>query len=486
MSATKKNIIWSLMGNGLPLIAGVILFPKVIDSYGLNQFGLLTLAWALIGYFSLFDLGLSRALTHQISQATSENRSAREIAELTETTLIIIWVLGIFGGLILWFITPWIVISLLKIPSDSIHGSIEAFSLLAFVIPIVVHTSGLRAILEALHQFKSASLIRTFMGVGTFLGPYISSFISTSLTSPIVALILLRLLTWGMHIFAVHKTQILSAPHTLFNAGWLKPLFQFGGWMTVSNIIGPFLYYLDRFFIASILGASAAALYVAPYELITKMLIVPAAISGVLFPIFAKQWVNDPDISAKRLNQGIFYSAILLIPPSILLCFFAPEWLELWLGSKFSETGPAVVTWLSIGILFNSAAQIIFSKVQGAGRSDWTAKLHIAELLPYFALLWISLNIWGIAGAAFTWTARVFIDLLGLIYFGRKINPLNLSIIKPGLAFVSIFAFFLLISLLNLSLNTRLGISFFGLLAYAACSLAYLKTDGRLHWLKIK
>lgn len=474
------------MGNCLPLIAGVILLPKVIDAYGLNQFGLVTLAWALIGYFSLFDLGLSRALTHQISQATSENRSTREIAELTRSALLIIWALGIFGGLILWFITPWIVISFLKIPSDSIHESTKAFSLLAFAIPIVVHTSGLRAILEALHQFKSASLIRTFMGIGTFLGPYLSSFISTSLTSPITALILLRLLTWGMHIFAVHKTQILSAPHALFNAKWLKPLFQFGGWMTVSNIIGPFLYYLDRFFIASILGASAAALYVAPYELITKMLIVPAAISGVLFPIFTKQWVNEPDNSAKKLNQGIFYSAILLIPPSILLCFFAPEWLELWLGSKFSETGPAVVTWLSIGILFNSAAQIIFSKVQGAGRSDWTAKLHIAELLPYFSLLWISLNIWGIAGAAFTWTARVFIDLLGLIYFGKKINPLNLSIIKPGLAFVSIFAFFLLISLLNLSLDMRLGVSFFGLLVYAACSLAYLKSDGRLHRLKIE
>ena len=485
MSATKKNIIWSLLGNGLPLIAGIILFPKIIDAYGLDQFGLLTLAWALIGYFSLFDLGLSRALTQQISQATSENRSPTEIAELTRTALLVMWSLGIIGGLILWAITPWIVVSFLKIPSDSAQASIEAFSLLAFAIPIVVHTSGLRAILEALHEFKSASLIRTFMGVGTFLGPYLSSFVSTSLTSPIVALIVLRLFTWGMHIIAVHKTQILAVPHRVFDAAWLKPLFQFGGWMTVSNIIGPFLYYLDRFFIASILGASAAALYVAPYEIITKMLIVPTAISGVLFPIFAKQWANNPDDSAKKLNQGIFYSAILLVPPSIVLCFFAPEWLGLWLGSAFSETGPAVVTWLSIGILFNSAAQIIFSKVQGAARSDWTAKLHIAELIPYLGLLWICLNSWGIVGAAFAWTARVFIDLLGLMYFGKRINPLNLSIIKPGLAFVSLFAFFLLLSLINLSLNMRIGVICFGLAIYVVCSLAYIRKDGRLHWLKI-
>lgn len=486
MSATKKNIIWSLLGNGLPLIAGIILFPKIIDAYGLNQFGLLTLAWALIGYFSLFDLGLSRALTQQISQATSQNRSPTEIAELIRTALLVMWALGIIGGLILWAITPWIVVSFLKITSDIAPSSIEAFSLLAFGIPIVVQNSGLRAILEALHEFKSASLIRTFMGVGTFLGPYLSSFISTSLASPIIALIVLRLLTWGLHIFAVHKTKILLASHRFFDVTWLKPLFQFGGWMTVSNIIGPFLYYLDRFFIASVLGASAAALYVAPYELITKMLIVPAAISGVLFPMFSKQWVSNPEDSAKKLSQGIFYGAILLVPASIVLSFFAPEWLEFWLGPTFAETGPAVVTWLSIGILFNSAAQILFSKIQGAARSDWTAKLHIAELIPYLGLLWISLNLWGIAGAAFAWTARVFIDLLGLMYFGKRINPLNLAIIKPGLAFVSLFASFLLLSLINLSLNMRIGISCFGLLIYAGCTLAYLKRDGRLHWLKIR
>jgi O-antigen/teichoic acid export membrane protein len=80
MTSVKRNIVWSLSSNVLPLFVGLLLFPKIIAAYGLEQFGLLTLVWAFIGYFSLFDLGLSRALTQQVSDYIAKNKSPSEIA----------------------------------------------------------------------------------------------------------------------------------------------------------------------------------------------------------------------------------------------------------------------------------------------------------------------------------------------------------------------------------------------------------------------
>jgi O-antigen/teichoic acid export membrane protein len=34
----------------------------------IEAFGVLTLIWALIGYFSLFDMGVGRALTYELSK----------------------------------------------------------------------------------------------------------------------------------------------------------------------------------------------------------------------------------------------------------------------------------------------------------------------------------------------------------------------------------------------------------------------------------
>ena len=49
------------MGMVLPLIVGVLSIPFAIKGLGKEGFGILTIAWVILGYFGLFDFGLSRA-----------------------------------------------------------------------------------------------------------------------------------------------------------------------------------------------------------------------------------------------------------------------------------------------------------------------------------------------------------------------------------------------------------------------------------------
>ena len=59
-SATVRNVLWSLAGTGLPLIVAAASIPSLIAALGTTRFGVLSLAWIVVGYFSLFDLGLGR------------------------------------------------------------------------------------------------------------------------------------------------------------------------------------------------------------------------------------------------------------------------------------------------------------------------------------------------------------------------------------------------------------------------------------------
>ena len=480
MSSVKKNIVWSLSSNILPLLAGLILFPKIIDAYGLEVFGVLTLAWAFIGYFSLFDLGLSRALTQQVSDYIAKDKSSEQIAQLIRTGFITMWLLGIVGGLVLWLSSPVILDKFLKIPAPLQADSLQAFALLALSIPLVVHTAALRAVLNALHLFKPASMIATIMGVGTFVAPWLAAFVAPTLTSAVISLIITRLIVWILHVYAVRHSNILASKSRLFNFEQLKPLLHFGGWMTISNIISPIMEYMDRFMIASILGVVATSYYVAPNQVIFKLLVIPASIAGVLFPLFSQAWQKDPAHSARLLKQGFLYTLLLLFPPSVLLVFFANEWLSLWLTPQFAQQARLVVCWLTIGVLINSAAQIVFAKVQGAGRSDWTAKLHLAEVLPYLGLLYICLYYFGIAGAAFAWCLRVTIDLIGLLIFSKKINPANLLVLRSSLWTLVIAVGLLIPSLFNAPLATRIVETILILLAYSWVLVKELRSDGML------
>ncbi len=466
------------MGNVLPLLAGLMLFPVIISAYGLERFGLLTLAWSLVGYFGLFDLGLSRALTQQVSMLLAQGQDETDIAELVRTSFRLMWILGLVGGAVLWLAVPFIVTNLLHVSVLLRTETVVAFSVLSISIPIVVHTSALRGILESLHLFKEASLIRMVMGVGTFLGPFLASFFSTSLVGAIYALIVVRIVVWILHIVCVNRSDILNPITTSFHRRWIKPLFQFGSWMTLSNIIGPLMVYLDRFVIASMLGVASVAYYVAPYEVVTKLLVVPVAISGVLFPLFSQHFSSQPNIVINMLDKGVRYVLMLLFPVSIILVAFSPQWLGLWLGSSFSLESSDVVTWLVAGVLVNSAAQIVFAKVQGAGRSDLTAKLHLLELLPYLLLLWTLLKEYGVVGAAMAWCARASVDFFGLVYIAYRLHFKRDKRLW-NLAFFTL-ASVLTVLLIGIVKNHQIKLVILILLTppYICLSLLQMRTDG--------
>ena len=479
----KKNITWNLMSNVLPFIAGIIFFPLIIKAYGNERFGILTLAWALVGYFGLFDLGLSRALTQIISEKISEKLSKAKIAQLIHTGFYLMWALGALGGFILFAISPFIANQFLKAPSNLYEESIVAFSYLAVSIPIVVHSSAMRGVLEALHLFKSSSLIRMIIGVGTFAVPYFASLFGATLPHAILGLIGTRMMGWIFYWIAIRKTKILKPETKKLHKVWLKPLFSFGGWITLSNLIGPLMVYTDRFVIMALLGAGSVAYYVAPYEVITKMWAIPAAISGVLFPVFAKTYKNNIHQTSVLLKNGLHYLLMLIYPLILFAVLFAKEWMSFWLDSDFAAHGNYVVCWLSLGILLNSYAQIIYANIQGSGRADWTAKLHIVEVLPYLVILFFSLKHWGINGAAFAWFIRSLIDLLGLVFLSARLSKSYKKAMYVSLTVMSFGMLPLVTSLIDLSLYYRTLLCLATLFIYGVLSVYQLKKDKLFNYL---
>jgi len=187
--------------------------------------------------------------------------------------------------------------------------------------------------------------------------------------------------------------------------------------MTFTNILSPFLVYVDRLVIAGIASVASVAYYSTPYEVITKLLIVPAAIAGALFPAFATTFVGDKEKTSFLLAQGAKVIFLSLFPITLTVVVFADEILRAWLGQEFSANSGKVLQILAVGVLVNSLAHPATVLIQGAGRPDKIAKVHLIELALYLPILWYLTGTFGIVGAAVAWTLRVALDaaLLHLI-----------------------------------------------------------------------
>src|SRR5216110_919616 len=91
-----RNTIWNLLGSGAPMLVAVVCIPILIRGLGKERFGVLTLAWALIGYASLFDLGVGRALTQLVARKLGAGED-HEVPTLVWTSMVLMLLLGLVG-----------------------------------------------------------------------------------------------------------------------------------------------------------------------------------------------------------------------------------------------------------------------------------------------------------------------------------------------------------------------------------------------------
>ncbi len=449
-----RNTAWNLAGQGAPLALALVAIPILVRGLGTDRFGVLALAWVVVGYFSLFDFGLGRALTQLVAQKLDRG-GREELPALVWTALAAMAALGVAGAILVGLLSPWAVHRALKIPAAMQGETLAVFYLLAASLPLVIVSTGLAGVLEAHQRFDLSNAVRIPMGAFTFLGPVAALPVSRSLVLVVAALVGGRLVAAAAYLALTLRVMPVLRNSVRLVPAAVRPLAASGGWMTVSNVVGPLMTYLDRFLVGAVVSIAGVAYYATPYEVVTRLWVLPRGLAGVLFPAFATSYRSDPARTAVLFERGVKVLLVVLFPIALLIVGLAHDGLGLWLGGDFAARSTSVMQWLVAGVLLNSLAQIPFALVQGTGRPDITARLHLAEVAPYLAALWTLLILRGIEGAAIAWTARALIDMLLLFVLAFRRVPVSAGNIRRTASVIALSFLVLALAALPAHLATK-------------------------------
>ena len=453
-----RNVVWNLIGGGAPMLVAIFCIPVLAKGLGTDRFGVLALTWGLIGYASLFDLGLGRALTQLVASKIGAGED-HEIPTLVWTSLVLMLLMGLVGAVIAVALSPWLVHRILNIPSSLQREALNSFYLVGLSIPVIISTAALRGYLEAQQRFALINVLRVPMGVFTFAGPLLVLPFSKNLFPVVAVLTAGRLFAWVAHFLVCVRVTPALGHRIAWRHEAARPLLRLGGWMTVTNIVGPLMVTFDRFLIGALLSISAVAYYATPYEVVTKLWLVSGALVGVMFPAFSTSSIQDRDRMARLFERSVRYILLVLFPLVLIIVVLAKDGLSLWLGNEFAQNSVHVLRWLAVGVLVNSVAQVAAALVQGVGKPDLTAKLHLIELPLYMAVLWWLTKTHGIEGAAIAWTARAALDALILFIMTKRLLPTGVPSRSKGMA-LSVAAAFLTLALATIPQGLMLKISF--------------------------
>ncbi len=453
----SRNVIWNVMATMLPLLVGVAVIPRINAQLGVERYGLLSVIWILIGYFSVFDFGLGRTLTKVVADRMGTPLE-REIPEMVSTVVGVVALLGLALGVVVGASAPWVVRSLLHVPRTEAGEAIAAMRWLALALPFVLVATAWIGLLEGLQKFAMLSVVRVPAGILMFLAPLAVLPLSHRLDTVAAALTAVRigqacvLMRMAWHSVPQIRRHLLGIKRSL-----LRPLLTFGGWLTVSNVVGPLMVYADRFLITATLGPAAVAYYTVPYDVLTRLLVLPTAIQGVLFPTFAFMTRQDSSGAARVFARASEINFAVFAPVMVLVQLLGGDLLRVWMGSSFEEHSAAVAEILVFGVLLNAMTRTAFVFVQSSGRANWSATVHLAELPLYVAALWWLLPRYGIRGAALAWTTRVVIDtVIFYLLSARLERSLRRVAWRDLLGIVAACAIAVLVSLVLRSLVTRL------------------------------
>ena len=190
--------------------------------------------------------------------------------------------------------------------------------------------------------------------------------------------------------------------------------------MTVSNIVSPLMVTADRFLISYLLGASVVAYYTVPFDVLLRLLVIPAALTVALFPRLTNLFHTDVANFTTLYDRSSAIVFVVLAPICGAIIFGSKWGLTVWLGEDFALKAWPVASIIGVGIFFNGLAQLPHAAVQASGGVKATALLHIAEFALYVPILFAAVLSYELKGAAVVWTGRAVFDLVILRHLAAK------------------------------------------------------------------
>ena len=413
-----KNISLNFLIQGITFVVGIVTIPTIIRGIGVDRFGILTIIWSIIGYSCLFDLGLGRALTQVVSSKLGEGKED-EVPSVIWTSLILIFVLGILAAVAVYALAP-VLVNFIKVPQQFHQETLQSLQLLSLSLPFLIFVFGFKGVLESYQKFDYTNWLRIPILISNYVIPIFLLHYYQSLTALVLVLALGRILTCFGYFWAVAKTVDNFFGHIRVSKEHFISLFRFGGWLTVSSIINPFMSYLDRFLISGLLTSQVVAYYATPYDVLSKLSIVSAAVMSVIFPALTTEFARRTGRARQLYNKTLASLALILLVPVLVAIFLAKPLITVWIGANFAEQSFQLAQLLALYFFVSCLNTVPYSVIQSLGRSDVTAKINLVEFPIYLAALFICVKQMGIIGAPIGALVRIILDSILMHFFALR------------------------------------------------------------------
>lgn len=410
-----RNTLFFIAASSVTAVIALVTVPAYLSAIGEERFGMYVIATLMVGYFGLSDLGLATATENAVARldpAAVDERSA-----IVWTATFLSAAFGLVGGAALLIVGLALFSGVLSLPEGLEAEGLAAVPILAACIPFLTLTSVFDGALNGRERFGTIILLETSrltalqllpLGFVYWRGPELRW----------IAAGFLATFSFATACGFVASLHLVMTPKR-----WVRPsreyavgLIHFGKWVAVTSVISPVLAIGDRIILGAVRGATAITVFSIPYNLASRLLVIPFSLIRVAFPRFS---ALGPEDSKALGTAALGTLAAVTGLFAVIGATFSPPFLDWWIGAELANDAAPVASILFAGIWINGLGYLPYSLLQAQGRPDVVARYHVYELVPFLVVLAVAVHTGGPVGAALAWTGRVLVDTALLLTAAR-------------------------------------------------------------------
>ncbi len=403
------------------------LMPFLIHALGDYWYGFWTLVGTFMGYYGLFDFGLSSAVTRFISRAYGKG-DLKDMNIVLNTSI----VLFCFIGLAVLLVT--VVISFLGPRFFDTPAEIALFRTVILILGADMALSfPMRAfsgtLISKIRYDLVVSASLTTIAIRTTLIIY---FIGSGYGLIALALItlLVNLCRYTMNIIFVRREfPEMKLDRQYFDRTRIKSLFNYSKYTFITQVADRLRFKVDSFVIASFLDLSSVTIYFIAARMMEYFSDLIRSFLGLLTPVFS-QYEAKGEFDTIRLIfiRATKISSALTIFAGGSIIFYWQFFIETWMGPEYSASCPLLYVLCSgsiLGLMQTPSVGLLY----GISKHKYYAISNTGEGILNVLVSIILIQTYGLLGVAIgTLTGMVVFKLfVQPIYISRVINLSLLS-----------------------------------------------------------
>jgi O-antigen/teichoic acid export membrane protein len=389
------NVGWNVLAQAWLLALAVVSTPYLVDRLGVEEYGLYTLALALLAWIAVLDLGLGAATVKLVSEERGRGESGA-VRRIVGTSVALHLALGGAGAAGLALLAP--VVARLVGLGD---GGVTTLRLAALAALGVVLLAACTAVPTALQRLDLVNRRTIAFGSVTVLATVAAVAAGGGVNAALLVLIAANAVALAS--FARLSRRLLpDVPlRARLDRRAARGLLGFGALKAVGQASTQAVYHLDKLIVGALLGVAALTYYAIPVLVAQRLLALVGSVATVFFPA-ASELYGRAD--AKRLEELYIRAsklvAIVVLPSAMLLAVFAEPLLRLWVGEDFASESTWPLRLLLAGYALNALTAMPALACDAVGRPRINAGWGIATGVVNVALSFALIPPFGLVGAA--------------------------------------------------------------------------------------